>query len=245
MPAEQMATQAFTAQTELGWVSRYWRKAILFSSPTRDEDATETHLRRVIKQLHSFSLAAWACRNRILHGNTVEAKKESRSALIQAKVSEAYTLYFENKLRVLSRDVTLFSRKTLEDRLKGDDDTLFCWLRAVEVALAVFEKQQAKAEMSAAAFFQPFRDLGKRKLAAQQLMRLVEQQTEAHTVPEISQFTEEYIEPHSQRETEHLSADVSVATQDQYKGGNKRWQVSKVLRTPYWLEFLIVWSQMH
>ena len=176
----------------------------------------------------------WACRNGILHGNTADTKKEIGSALIREKVTAAYTLYFENKFRVLSRDGSLFRRKTLEDRLKGDDDTLLCWLRAVEVSLAAFDRHQIKAEKSAPAFFQPFRDLGKRKLlVAQQLARIVGQWTEAHTVPETSKFTVEYIAPHLQRESEHLSADVTVATQDQYRRRKQKVASIEVWRTLY------------
>lgn len=71
-------------------------------SPVRDEDATETHLRRVIKKLHSFSFAVRACRNGVLYGTTVNEQRETRTVLIRQKVIEAYELHNEKKIKLCS-----------------------------------------------------------------------------------------------------------------------------------------------
>jgi len=149
MPAEQMATAAFSEQTSLGWdafsrghLSQYWRRAILLSNPTYDEDATETFLRRILRKLHSFSLAVWESRNGIVHGVTRDEAKEMRSKLIKGKVAEAFQRFSDRKIWLLPRDHSLFTKKTMDERLKGDDDALLCWLRSVEVAMAAFERRQ-------------------------------------------------------------------------------------------------------
>lgn len=226
MPADQLATKAFVHQTAIGWdalfrgqLSSSWRKAILFSSSIRDEDATEQYLQRIIKKLHAFSLAIWASPNGILHGNTRDEKREARLALIRSKVTEAYELYAEKKLILLSRDTALFRRKTLEERLKGDEDMLFCWLRSVEVALAAYEKQQAKAARMAKVFFQPFREMGKRRLVAQRMVTMFTTTTrEVHsTVPDRNRLEEPNKLQYARREEEQLTEEVSEWTQNQYK----------------------------
>mmetsp|Transcript_24137 Transcript_24137/g.34594 ORF Transcript_24137/g.34594 Transcript_24137/m.34594 type:complete len:1267 (+) Transcript_24137:682-4482(+) len=223
MPADQMATQAFVAQTTIGWdaflrgqISHLWRKAILFSSPVRDEDAAETHLRRLIKKLHSFSLSMWECRNGIIQGNTQETRRAIRSATIRDKVKEAYTLYSEGKILLLPRDETLFERKILGMRLKGDDDTLLCWLRSLEVAINACEKQQSKAAKLAAVFFQPFRELGRQKLAERRLTMLQSQIEETKSFSEQRSVVNPEEEPYSQRETDQMETEVSDFTKSQY-----------------------------
>ena len=222
MPAAQMATKTFMDQSQLGWgaffkgqLSCSWRKAILFSNPIWDEDVTETHLRGIIRRLHTISLAVWACRNGILHGDTFDKKRELRSKLIREKVAEAYALFTAGELYLLARDKALFRKKTLEQRLKGDDDSLFCWLRSVEVAMTVFERRQAKYSTNAAVFFRPFREMGQQKLRAQRLDSLISNREVDQAWQ--NQRTPSYAEGfYTQTEADQLIADVSTSTQSQY-----------------------------
>ena len=147
MPAEQMATQAFTDQTKLGWdaflrgqLSCSWRQAILFSSPVRDNDTTETHMRRLLKEFHSFSLSVWNFQNGGLHGDTYNSRQAVRRALIREKVKDGFSLYEAGKMLLLPWDTNLFTKYTLEPRLQRDDDALLCWLRSVKVAMNVYDK---------------------------------------------------------------------------------------------------------
>ena len=123
MPVDQMATAASSDQTSIGWdaflrgqISSLWRKTILYASSIRDEDATETHLRRIIRKLHSFSLALWEYRNGILHGTTRDERREIRSSLIRAKVVEAYELQGAGRFPLLARDASFFNKKHLDRR---------------------------------------------------------------------------------------------------------------------------------
>jgi hypothetical protein len=159
-----------------GFISIYWKKAILFTSPKRDEDATELKLRGLIKKLHSFSLSVWECRNKVIHGDTREKSRAIRTALIREKASAAYSLYYEGQILLLARDQYLFTKKPLPTRLEGDDDSLLCWLRLVEVALKSYAVQHAKAQENAARFFQPFRALGRQRIRDSYQMILSQQE---------------------------------------------------------------------
>ena len=169
-PLEQVATKAFTEQSRLGWevlltgqLSVYWRQALLFGSSTGDEDAVEDILRQLIKKLFLLSLSLWDFRNGVLHGETFLMQRAKKSALIRQKVIEAYDFYSRSPNIVLPQDQYLFKRKELAIRLNGDDDALLCWLRTVEVAMTVMDRQQAQARANAEKFFAPFRAAGQRK----------------------------------------------------------------------------------
>ena len=183
MPADQLATMAFSDQTNIGWeaflrghISTSWRKAILLANPIRDEDATELHLRRLIKKLHALSLSIWECRNKILHGDTMEQRKTTKTKLIKDKVTDLYNLYYDGRLPLFARDQYLITKKPLEDRLKGDNDMLMCWLRLLEAAMKAYEVQQAKSQKHADKFFQPFRALGRQRLLESRAATMSQQQ---------------------------------------------------------------------
>lgn len=210
MPTEQMSTAAFMDQSKLGWdaffrgqLSKLWRKTILFCNPIRDEEATETHLRRIIQKLHSFSLAVWECRNGILHGASAAEKKDVRSALIREKVSKAYMMYATGQFPLLARDNSLFKAKTETERLKSDDDFLLCWLRSLEIAQNAYERRQAKFATNAAAFFQPFRALGRQRLPL----------TPPEKDPNLSNPVDGR---HFLREMQQLTQEISGQTQTNY-----------------------------
>ena len=105
MPTEQMATQAFSDQTAIGWdgffqgfLSTSRKKAILFSSPVRNEDTTELQIRGLIKKLHALSLSIW-----VLSSGTPE---DYRSAYRQCQLARADTLLvrMDELLRLPSTD---------------------------------------------------------------------------------------------------------------------------------------------
>ena len=229
MPAEQMATQAFTEQTRIGWQSFFygylsssWRQMILFCSPTRDAEVTEKHLCRLLKKLHSFSLSLWNFRNGVLHGDTYTSRKEVWRALIRAKVQDAYWLYDSGKILLLSRDTMLFTKYPLETRLLRDDDALLCWLRSVEVAMQVYEKRQTQATKNAAVFFQPFRDLGRQTMLANRVDNSTLENEDSLSQEKGGVDSRGPKVRYSWREEEQLTQEMTAATQQRYnlwKGG--------------------------
>lgn len=100
----------------------------------------------------------------------------------------------------------------MEDQLKGNDDTLFCRLRSVEVAMAVFEKRQSKAATNAEHFFRPLRAMGIKRLQERCLLVSASQSDGRPdlTGPTTAITVEK--EDYSQREQEHLHSDASEAT---------------------------------
>ena len=139
-----------------------------------------------------------------------------RSKLIKGKVAEAFQRFSDRKIWLLPRDHSLFTKKTMDERLKGDDDALLCCLRSVEVAMAAFERRQSQAATNAALFFQPFRTLGLQRLAMQR-MTITASQQDQQSLPS-NQAAENIGERvnHSGRESDQLESEVSSATQSQY-----------------------------
>ena len=224
MPTEQMATQAFSDQNDIGWegffrgfLSKSWRKAILFASPVRDEDATELKLRGLIKQLHLFSLSVWECRNKVIHGDTRETSRAIRSALIREKASKAYDLYYEGHILLLAGDQYLFTKTPLNKRLEKDDDSILCWLGLVEVATKAYAAYHAKAQTNAARFFQPFRALGRQRLRGS-FQALIEQQEHEDEVQTNSSQSCRLQGDHlRQREIEQITQELSPTIQQRCK----------------------------
>jgi hypothetical protein len=120
------------------------------------------------KQLLNLSLELWEYRNGILHGVTREDQRRKFTLSVHQQVQEAFATYKAKPTIISTRDAYLFERKTLAQRLQGDDDALLGWLHTVEVAIATQEVARAAASEQAARFFLPFRQAGALKQRALQ-----------------------------------------------------------------------------
>jgi len=183
-PAEIVARAAYHEQTQIGWsqcfsgrLGRSWGKAIHYTTPGNDEverrKQSDTKVRWLIKLLLKFTLEIWKYRNEILHGATREEQRRRFTVMLKDKVVEAYGYFHQNTAIVSYRNRYLFERKTLLQRLQGDDDALLGWLNTVEVAIATNEVEQAEARRNAEKFFQPFREAGRNKLRRQRAQTIV------------------------------------------------------------------------
>ena len=184
---DQIATLAYTEQTQLGWeavfrghLSVSWRKIYRQAHPLEDGQKEDTLFRRLIRKLQQFSLAMWKHRNEILHGATREEARTLALNLVKSKVEEAFRQYESGGLTLLQRDNYLFTKRTKEERLQGDVDTMMCWLRIVEVAISANERIQELNKQQAAKFFQPFRELGRKNKELRDLSFLRAKITEAY-----------------------------------------------------------------
>ena len=160
MPAEQLATNAFVEQTRIGWdaffrgyISLAWRRVILLASPTRDEEATETYLQRLLKRLHVLALEVWEFRNDVLHGATAEQRRAITRATVYDKVIVLYEEYNSGNLLLLARDRYLFLKKSKSERLASGTDTLLRWIRLVELAIKSYEGFHRQTQQYAERFF--------------------------------------------------------------------------------------------
>ena len=117
---------------------------------------------------------------------------------------------------VFARDQYLFTKTPLPKRLESDDDSLLCWLGLVEVATRAYAVHFAKAQENAARFFQPFREIGRRRIKASQHELSMQQ---GHGEDWIGQHGEQGITSkpdHSQREMEQIASELSLLAQLRY-----------------------------
>ena len=167
-------------------------------------------VRRLIRLLLQFTADIWKHRNTVLHGATREEQRQLLTKLIHSKVVEAFNCFHTNPSIISSRNRYLFEKKTLLQRLQGDDDALLGWLNTVEVAIATHEVEQAAARENAARFFQPFREAGRRRLQRQlpaDTAFLIEGQSGSVTDAVIPNASEQIHSP-SSKVSEQLAAEV-------------------------------------
>jgi hypothetical protein len=175
-PLDQLTTRAFSDQNRIGWlpflrghISVYWRHALVYAHPKKDEEAVDSLLKKLVKQLFTFSLAVWELRNGVLHGVTIEESRAIQLELAQEKVAQAYNRYYGDPNIIRGRDAYLFTKKSLTERCMADRDTLLQWLRSVEVAMGIQDSIRTKASKNAAKYFLPFRLAGQQKLQRREL----------------------------------------------------------------------------
>ena len=141
----------------------------IFQPDYKDNDTTETYLRLLLKKLHKYSLEVWEFRNGVLHGATNKKRRHLQTELLREKVTAAYDQYAAGKILLFARDHYIFTKKTVEIRLAGDDDTLLGWLRLLEVAMMAYAREHMAEQLQATRFFAPFRLLGHQKLSQSHL----------------------------------------------------------------------------
>lgn len=152
-----------------GRLSKAWGQAMLYDlSGAKWENKLTMMARWIIKQLLHFSLEIWGFRNRILHGVTVEEQRRKFTELLRQQAHEACEYYHQRHSIISCHNQYLFERKTLEQRLQGDDDAMLGWLEKVEVAMATYWIEKGEAMKQAEKFFQPLREAGKRKWVQRQ-----------------------------------------------------------------------------
>ena len=174
-PSEIVARNAYHSQSQLGWeqcfrgrLSKLWGEAIYFTQPGNDiaerKKQSDASVRWLIRLLLQFTTDIWKHRNEVLHGATTAEQQQKLTKLIHSKVVEAFDNYNRTPTIISYRNKYLFEKKTLLQRLQGDDDALLGWLNTVEVAITTHEIEQSTARENAARFFQPFRDAGRRRI---------------------------------------------------------------------------------
>ena len=115
-----------------------------------------------------------------MHGSTEEDARRVDLELVKGKDEEAYRRYEIGELVLLEHDKYSFTKRTQGERLQGNVDAMMSWLRIVEVAINAKERKRVQSAQQAARFFQPFRDLGKRKKEAKELLFLQEKVDDAY-----------------------------------------------------------------
>jgi hypothetical protein len=138
-----LLTMAFVEQFHsIGWyhllmgrMSAKWGIAVaLYNKVSHDSAIPMTWTAHAILQLWKFTRSLWTHRNTVVHGATDQEVAEKIRAEFTAKVTSLYAEYKANHNIILPKHKYVFTRHTLEKRLRLDIDSIQCWLRSVDDA---------------------------------------------------------------------------------------------------------------
>jgi hypothetical protein len=129
-------TQAYWEQTRLlGWdnflrgrISKLRGIALIKHSTSR--------LKALISFVLDFSLSLWKFRNGVLHGHSVEEMESKERERLFQEIRAAYDAYHLDHFIIPDSSRHIFTSKTLKQILNRDHDSLQCWLRSYNDAVA-------------------------------------------------------------------------------------------------------------
>jgi hypothetical protein len=162
-PSDIAITQAYHEQTQtLGWdnllrgrISKLWGRAYKLSNQISNTQNSSGWTKQLIHLLWKYTLSLWECRNSILHGKNVEEAEMREKEALKQQISEAYEDYAKDPFSIPSHLRSLFTARSLNQRLKQDMDSLKCWLRSVYEAKATQQASDQRYAEASKAFFQP------------------------------------------------------------------------------------------
>ncbi len=97
----------------------------------------------------------WEFRNGILHGQTSQEIEARELAAIQKQIVAAYEEYNEDNFIVPRYLCSLFTTRSLQQRLAMDIDSMKSWLRSVTEAKATQEESTKRYALAAKTLFTP------------------------------------------------------------------------------------------
>jgi hypothetical protein len=143
IPSDCHIVQAYQEQTKIGWehflrgrISLKWSSAYRASKGSykqRQIDALPW-AKGTILALWDYSTSPWKFRNGVVHGTSKEERAEKELISLQSQVEQQYRLYGTDKFLISPQFTSLFTKKTLQERLQMGRDSLSSWLRTVEEA---------------------------------------------------------------------------------------------------------------
>jgi hypothetical protein len=165
LPTDILITQAYSDQTRLiGWdnllrgrISVFWGKAYLHHKQVKQKciRSSSTWTSSLIKLLLDYSFSLWEFRNGALHGFTVDEAAAKEFNVIATRIRLAYQLFEDDPFHVPSRWHSLFTSRTIDQRLRQDYDTLQCWLRSYQEAVNLQLELTQQHSEAARIFFKP------------------------------------------------------------------------------------------
>jgi hypothetical protein len=156
--------QAYHEQTALGWdqflrgrISLKWTCAYRACSNIKSGTANEASrwAVKVIKALWTYSTALWKFRNSVVYGATKEDAKAKEMEHLHQRVRHEYHLLANDPFLVSPQLASLLSKKSLQERLRMDIDSMTCWLRSVEEAKHHQTNFRASLSKLSGRFFKP------------------------------------------------------------------------------------------
>jgi hypothetical protein len=88
----------------------------------------------LIRGLWDYAASLWKYRNGVVHGKTKEDGTKKEFEQLHKSVQAEYAAYAQDKFIISPQFSSLFTKKTLQERIKMDRDSLSCWLRSVAAA---------------------------------------------------------------------------------------------------------------
>jgi hypothetical protein len=165
LPTDILLTQAYSEQTRCvgcdnflrGRISVLWGKAYVHHNQIKQKHITSltTWTSSLIHLILEYFFSLWEFRNGVMHGHTNEEIMVRESNAIASRIHLAYLNYQDDHFHVPNRWQSLFTSKTLDQQLKQDHDTLLCWLRSYDEAVALQRDSTQRFSDAAKTFFQP------------------------------------------------------------------------------------------
>lgn len=158
---DAVLTSAFHEQLrDIGWlqfcmgrVSLKWASAVTQYTEKPYEGIGEQWAAALIAALWRYSRSLWQHRNGVVHGASIEEQAQRRLSLLRSQITQHYANFEANPNIVLARHRTLFTSKTMEERLRASYDVIAAWLRSVDEALQVVQHQESQLRATSLNFF--------------------------------------------------------------------------------------------
>jgi hypothetical protein len=160
--ADAVLNTAFREQfTFIGWyhlclgqISKKWALAVQHYVPPRAHTDGSLYWASIfIMALWKYSKALWAFQNEIVHGATVEEQVNQQLDTLQQQIINYYRAYADNPNMILPRHRSLFTSRTIEERLSSPYDIMAAWIRSVKEAIQVLQRHTASLRTAAQQIF--------------------------------------------------------------------------------------------
>ncbi len=162
VPSHMILTQAYQDQSQIGWdqllrgrISTLWSEAANFINLKNGFQPDTTWAYYLIASLLTYSASLWKFRCGVLHGHTQEESLQKQLGKLHQQVTQAYQEYENDPHIISSHERSIFTARTLEQRLKQGQDTLTSWLCVYNEATRAQTRSQERLAISAKSFFQP------------------------------------------------------------------------------------------
>ncbi len=110
---------------------------------------------KVITLIWEYSFSLWEHRNRVLHGHTLADAMARELEEVKNEITEAYNDYKHDHFIIPSHFSSLFTSRSLKQRLQLDMDSMQCWLCSFQEAKEIQQEAHRHYSESAKRFFQP------------------------------------------------------------------------------------------
>lgn len=138
----------------LGHISMKWEKAIQGYLPASEGyQADNQWTTQAILLFWHFTKTMWTHHNSIVYGADAQQSAEIILWELRQQVRSLYQEYNNNPNIILPRHSSLFTARTLEQRLKHNYDNMTCWVRSVHEPKLVLAHHDRQLSEQSSRFF--------------------------------------------------------------------------------------------